>query len=116
MDYLSRIEEAIWFRNKFRAVLEAGRKTGTLRLGRRIPRYEILPVFITETQECIGRARIDVLVWLKFEDIVNYPVILRREFPSGYDQIWVEMKAVYPDMTPDSWVTFYGFTLEASDE
>lgn len=118
VDYISRIEEAIWFRSKFYEALSSGRKTGTLRLGRRVPRRETLPVILTESQERIGQANIDTLVWLKFADIINYPVIMRREFPSEYEQIWAEMRAVYPDMTQESWVTFYGFsfTVEVSDE
>lgn len=112
MDYLSRIEEAIWFRGKFLEVLKSGEKSGTLRLGRRIPRHEVLPIIVSETQEELCRARIDTLAWLRFSEIVYYPVILDREYPHEYNQIWDEMRAVYPSISEESWVTFYGFTTE----
>ena len=112
INFISRIENAIWFRSKFQKVLVNGKKTGTLRLGRRIPRFETLPVILTETKMCIGQARIVVLAWLRFAEIINYPVILQREYPHEYNQIWIEMKKVYPDMTEKSWVTFYGFNME----
>lgn len=112
MDMITRVEEAIWFRSKFLEVLKSGEKTGTLRLGRRIPKYEKLPVVLTETRECIGNARIDTLSWIKFGDIIYYPVILQREYPHEFQQIYDEMIMVYPDITQDSWVTFYGFRME----
>lgn len=112
INYISRIEDVIWFRSKFQKVLVSGEKTGTLRLGRRIPQLEILPVMLTETHKCIGQARIEVLAWLRFAEIVDYPIILQREYPHEYNQIWVEMRQVYPSITKKSWVTFYGFTME----
>lgn len=111
LDYLYRIERAIWFRSKFKDVLASGIKRGTLRMGRRVPAAEVLPVILAETRERIGDAHITGLAWLRYGDLPRFPSILEEEYPHDTTEIDQEMKVVYPTLAADDWVTFYGFTF-----
>lgn len=107
---VDRIEKEIWFQAKFVDSLRSGAKRGTLRMGRRIPVSMSLPVVVTESHQRIGIAEIESLAWVRWEDVEQYPEILRREYPTG-EALRTEMQAIYPALKSDSWLTFYGFSF-----
>ena len=108
---VDRIEKQIWFQQKFAKPILKGIKKGTLRLGKRIPAKLTLPIFISETRKRLIDANIEILIWLKYKDIQKYPEIMEREYPSNIKKLDKEMKKIYPELSPEGWVTFYGFDI-----
>lgn len=112
---IDRIEKQIWFQKKFAKPILKGIKKGTLRLGKRIPSKLVLPIFISETRRKLVRklvdVQIEVLAWLKYKDIQKYPEIIKREYPNEIKKLDKEMRKVYPTLTSESWITFYGFGI-----
>lgn len=108
---IDRIEKQIWFQQKFAKPILKGVKQGTLRLGKRIPARLVLPIFVSETRQKLIDAKIEILVWLKYKDIQKYPEITKREYPNEPKKLDKEMKKIYPVLTPESWITFYGFSI-----
>jgi endonuclease-3 len=108
---IDRIEKQIWFQQKFAKPILKGIKKGTLRLGKRIPAKLNLPIFISETRKKLTDANIEILIWLKYKDIQKYPEIMEREYPSDIKKLDKEMRKIYPELSSESWVTFYGFDI-----
>lgn len=108
---IDRVEKQIWFQQKFAKPILKGIKKGTLRLGKRIPARLVLPIFISESHQKLVDAEIETLAWLKYKDIQKYPEIMRREYPNEPKKLDKEMKKIYPMLTPESWITFYGFSI-----
>jgi|GEM_PF-1143681 len=108
---IDRVEKQIWFQQKFAKPILEGVKKGTLRFGKRIPAKLTLPIFISETRKKLIDARIEVLIWLKYKDIQKYSEIMEREYPNDLKELDKEMKKIYSQLKPESWVTFYGFGI-----
>lgn len=108
---IDRVEKQIWFQQKFAKPILEGIKKGTLRLGKRIPAKLTLPIFVSETRQKLINAKIEILIWLKYKDIQKYPEIMKREYPNDPKKLDKEMKRIYPVLTPESWITFYGFSI-----
>lgn len=108
---IDRVEEQIWFQQKFAKPILKGSKRGTLRLGKRIPARLTLPIFVSETRKKLIDAKIEILIWLKYEDIQKYSEIMRREYPNDPKELDKEMKKIYPQLKLGSWITFYGFDI-----
>lgn len=106
MKIIDRIDDLIQFQRKFKKHATLGR--GTLRIGRRVPKFLILPVVLAENKEIIGYIKIELLIWLQFKDIIKHPEIIKREYPS-YKNILKDIKTVYPSLKSKTWMTFYGF-------
>lgn len=113
---VDRVEKQIWFKQKFAKPIVAGIKKGTLRLGKRIPNKLILPIFISETRKKLIDVKIEILIWLKYKDIQKYPEIMKKEYPNDPEKLDKEMKKIYPTLTPESWITFYGFSIIKKDQ
>jgi len=108
---IDRVEKQIWFQQKFEKPILKGIKRGTLRLGKRIPAKLTLPIFISETRKKLIDVKIEILIWLKYKDIQKYPEIMKREYPNDLKELDKEMKKIYPQLEPESWITFYGFDI-----
>ena len=106
MKIVDRVDTLIQFQEKFKEHAILGR--GTLRMGRRIPKFLTLPVVLTENKEIFGYIKIDLLIWLQFKDIIKHPEIIKREYPD-YKNILKDIKTIYPNLKRDTWMTFYGF-------
>ncbi len=113
---IDRVEKQIWFRQKFAKPILEGIKKGTLRLGKRIPAKLILPILISETRKKLIDAQIEILIWLRYKDIQKYPEIIQKEYPNNLKKLNKEMKKIYPTLTSESWVTFYGFDIIKKDK
>ena len=106
MKIIDRIDNLIQFQERFKKHATLGK--GTLRMGRRIPKFLTLPVVLTENKEIFGYIKIDLLIWLQFKDIIKHPEIIRREYPD-YKNILKDIKTIYPNLKRNTWMTFYGF-------
>lgn len=109
---IERIDKELIFHAPMESILLGGQQTGSIRLGRRIPEIENLPIVIKEGWRTIGIADIDTLVWLKFGSIKAYPEILNRVNENDLDQLLESHKPFYPNLAFESWITFYGFRLQ----
>lgn len=108
---IDRIEKQIWFQQKFAKPILAGITKGTIRLGKRIPAKVILPVFITGTRKKLVDIEIEIVLWLKYNEIRKYSEIIKRLSFENFDKLDVEMKKIYPTLQREDWITFYGFNL-----
>lgn len=108
---IDRIEKQIWFQQKFAKPILKGAIKGTLRLGKRIPAKIILPLFITEARKKLGDIEIEIIIWLKYNEIRKYSRIVKKLSFENFDEIDVEMKKIYPTLEKEDWITFYGFKL-----
>ena len=108
---VDRVQDELQFVEKYAARLRARRKHGTLRAGRRIPSSAVLPVRITETNEELGRVVIEEVRWLKLKEI-NTPEVLRYEYPDNPKDLLKDLHVLYPQLTNNSWVTFFRFRFE----
>lgn len=105
---IDRIQEELQFVRKYRERLVTRRKHGTIREGKRIPASMKLPVRITETGEYLGEVAVEEVRWLRLKEIAT-PEILRYEYPSNPKELRKDLIAIYPNLTDESWVTFFRF-------
>ncbi len=108
VETVDRIQDELQFVAKYKAKLKKREKHGTIREGRRAPIAMQIPVRITETGEELGSVVIDEVRWLKLKEI-GTPEILRYEYPSDLVALRKDLSSLYPELTKESWVTFFRF-------
>ena len=108
---VDRVQTELQFLEKYAERLRTRKKHGTLRAGRRLPATLTLSVAITETGEDLGMVVIDEVRWMKLKDI-DTQEILRYEYPSNVRDLKKDLHTLYPQLTEDSWVTFFRFRFQ----
>ena len=111
VDYVQR---DLKFMSKYVRMLKEGRKTSTLRRGRRVPMRMVLPVFEAETNRKVGDAEIVEVRWVRLKDALSSGEILKSEGVSTPGELEAELRAIYGDLDPEEWFTLFRFKYHSS--